>query len=388
MSTIRLTPPSTPSDPSDPTDLSEPAVAPNCAVHIKHRQGSFLLDARFSTPGRGVTALFGPSGAGKTSLLRCVAGLTQPAAGFVAVNGAVWLDTAHHVCLPAHQRGAGYVFQEASLFPHLSVHQNVRYGQRRAKDREHGLSLEQAVEWLALGPLLPRMPAGLSGGERQRVAIARALLASPKILLLDEPLSALDEASRQEIFPYLTRLHQELRIPVFYVTHLVKEVARLADYIVFLRDGQVTHAGPAHEMLRDIVAQDAGEDTPFCLIEATVIAHDAQYHLSQADSAFGVITLPALAQAAGSRVWVQVFAREVSIGLRIEHDMSILNQWPCRVVSAAESRPGQMLLRLGPAAGEVGVHLLAQITRKSWDLLRLGVGTQVFARVKSVSLVE
>jgi molybdate transport system ATP-binding protein len=211
------------------------------------QRGEFTLDASFSSPAHGVTALFGPSGSGKTSLLRCIAGL-EHASGRLNINGEVWQSDTTFV--PTHKRPLGFVFQEASLFPHQSVRTNLEYGYKRIKPSERKVQVEQVVEWLGLGSLIGRGdPAQLSGGERQRIAIGRALLTSPRILLMDEPLSALDAASKQDILPYLERLHRELNIPVLYVSHAVDEVARLADHLMLLEKGRVVASGELHANL-------------------------------------------------------------------------------------------------------------------------------------------
>jgi molybdate transport system ATP-binding protein len=204
---------------------------------------AFTLDVDVDLPGGGITAVFGRSGSGKTTLLRCIAGLEPTADGLLTVNGETWQDGARR--LPVHRRSLGYVFQEARLFPHLSVAANLDFGRRRIAERERRVSLTQAVELLGIAHLLERRPERLSGGERQRVAIARALATSPRLLLMDEPLAALDHARKQEILPYLERLHDELEIPVLYVSHSPDEVARLADQIVVMDDGPRRRAGPA-----------------------------------------------------------------------------------------------------------------------------------------------
>ncbi|MDP2805984.1 MAG: molybdenum ABC transporter ATP-binding protein, partial [Gallionellaceae bacterium] len=217
----------------------------NICAHFKMQLDRFALDASFAAPAVGVTALFGPSGSGKTTLLRCIAGLER-VAGTLHVNGEIWQD--EKTFLPIHKRPLGYVFQEASLFPHLSVRANLEYGYKRIAPDERKVHLEQVVEWLGLSHLIDRNnPTQLSGGERQRVAIARALLTSPRILLMDEPLSALDATSKQDILPYLERLHRELNIPVLYVSHALDEVTRLADHLVLLEKGRVIASGELHE---------------------------------------------------------------------------------------------------------------------------------------------
>ena len=249
-------------------------------ARFKLQQESFALDVSFNAPNAGVTALFGPSGSGKTTLLRCIAGL-EHAAGSLHVNGEVWQDDTKF--LATHCRPLGYVFQEASLFPHLSVRANLEYGLKRIPLSEQKVPLEQVVEWLGLSRLIERGdPAKLSGGERQRVAIGRALLTSPRLLLMDEPLSALDTTSKQDILPYLERLHRELKIPVLYVSHALDEVARLADHLVLLENGRVIASGALQETLARLDLPTAHFDDAGAVIEAEVAQQDETYHLTRA----------------------------------------------------------------------------------------------------------
>ncbi len=213
------------------------------------RLGDFNLDTSFEAPGAGLTALFGRSGSGKTTLLRCAAGLVKGATGFFSVNDQVWLDSSRGLTVPPHRRSVGYVFQESSLFPHLSVRDNLNYGFSRVPAAQRSVDFGHVVDVLGVGPFLERWPGQLSGGERQRVAIARSLLTSPKLLLLDEPLSGLDAASKADIFPYLERLKSESKIPMIYVSHSVAEVMRLADHVVLMENGMTRTSGPCSEML-------------------------------------------------------------------------------------------------------------------------------------------
>ena len=238
----------------------------------------FTLDVQLALPGHGVTALFGPSGCGKTTCLRALAGLER-ARGSVQVNGEVWQDDATGQWRPTHQRALGYVFQEASLFAHLDVRRNMEYGLRRQPPARRRVSLEQAVELLGLGALLPRMPHTLSGGERQRVAIARALATSPRVLLMDEPLAALDAARKAEVMPYLERLQRSLDIPVLYVSHSSDEVARLASHLVLLQAGRVTAQGPTAELMARLDLPLAHGDAAAALVQGRVLAHDAHDQL-------------------------------------------------------------------------------------------------------------
>lgn len=351
-------------------------------VHFKLQLENFALDANFSAPAMGVTALFGPSGSGKTTLLRCIAGLER-AAGTLSVNGEVWQDDTRFVT--THQRPLGYVFQEASLFPHLSVRTNLEYGYRRIAPGERRVQLDQVVEWLGLSRLIERGdPAKLSGGERQRVAIGRALLTSPRILLMDEPLSALDTQSKQEILPYLERLHRELEIPVLYVSHALDEVARLADHLVLLQQGRVIASGALHETLARLDLPTAHFDDAGAVIDAVVAQHDEAYHLTRVDFSGGNLWVGKIDQPAGSRVRARVLARDVSIAIQPPQGSSITNILSARIEEIRDEGPDKVMVRM--TAGES--QLLSRITRRSRDHLGLVVGMDVYAQVKSVALMS
>jgi len=253
-------------------------------ARFQSRRGDFTLDVDLQLPDRGVTALFGHSGSGKTTLLRAMAGLDR-CDGHMIFRDATWQNDGQgdtqSLFLPVHQRAIAYVFQEASLFAHLSVRGNLAYGYKRLSAEQRRIGWDAAVEWLGLEAMLDRSPASLSGGERQRVAIARALLVSPELLLMDEPLSALDSRSKAEILPYLERLHRELNIPVIYVTHAVEEVARLADYIVQLEAGRVVAQGSAIDLLSSLTQRPVEGEEAGALIEATIRQHDDAHHLSE-----------------------------------------------------------------------------------------------------------
>ena len=353
-----------------------------CA-HFRMQLDSFALDASFSAPAAGVTALFGPSGSGKTTLLRCIAGLER-AAGSLHVNGEVWQDDTHW--MPTHKRSLGYVFQEASLFPHLSVRANLEFGYKRISSSGRKVSLDQVVEWLGLSHLIERRDTmKLSGGERQRVAIGRAMLTSPRILLMDEPLSALDTASRQEILPYLERLHRELEIPVLYVSHAMDEVTRLADHLVLLQQGRVIASGPLGQTLARLDLPLADFDDAGVVIEASVARHDDVYHLTKLDFSGGNLWVGAVNQPVGSRLRARVLARDVSIALLRPGSSSITNILAARIAEIRDEGADKVMLRL--SVGDKNM-LLSRITRRSRDLLGLTVGIDVFAQVKSVALMS
>ncbi|WP_244817796.1 molybdenum ABC transporter ATP-binding protein [Caballeronia sp. Lep1P3] len=351
-------------------------------------QGGFTLDLDLTLPARGVTAIFGQSGSGKTTLLRCLAGLARPGDGRLVVDGDVWLDTARRIFLPTHKRPLGYVFQEASLFPHLSVERNLRFGLSRVPAAMRRVDLAQAAELLGIAHLLERMPAGLSGGERQRVGIARALLTSPRLLLLDEPLASLDQQRKQEILPYLERLHDELDIPMLYVSHAPEEVARLADHLVLLDGGRALASGPLAETLARLDLPMAHADDASVVLEGVATAYDAHYGLLTLALAGARTTLRVLHApvAPGKPMRVTVKARDVSLvtHARDETQSSVLNVLPATVVAIADdAHPSQAVVRLDVD----GSPLLARVTRYSVDRLGIAVGMRVWAQVKAVSLL-
>lgn len=345
-------------------------------------RGDFTLDVDLKLPSRGVTALFGRSGAGKTTVLRCIAGLERIDGGHVDFDGEVWQDGKHFV--PTHQRSIGYVFQEANLFPHLTARKNMQYGLSRIDPSQRRIGWDEMVALLDLGHLLDRHPDQLSGGERQRVGLARALLTSPRLLLLDEPLSALDAARKHEILPYLERLRDQLDIPMLYVSHAHDEVIRLADHMVLLEQGKALAAGPLGEMLARTDLPLAMTPETGVMIETTVSAHDDGYHLSRLEFAGGSLWVARCRQAVGESLRVRILARDVSLTLTRSEGTSINNLLPV-VVSAIvpADNPAHVLLRLDAS----GVPLLAGITRRSCDQLGLVAGRAAWAQVKSVALL-
>jgi len=342
----------------------------------------FSLETDLVLPDRGITSIFGPSGSGKTTLLRCLAGLERGARGTVSFHGETWQDGTFF--LSPHGRPIGYVFQEASLFPHLTVSGNLRYGLRRSKSP--GTSrMDQAVDMLGIGDLLARKPDSLSGGERQRVAIARALCVSPKLLLMDEPISALDLARKREILPFLDRLHEELEIPILLVTHSPDEVVRLADHLVLLDSGRVRAQGtPADILSRLDPAIRLGQD-PGALLEGIVGERDEHWHLARIDFPGGSLWARDTGIAVGRRVRVRVLARDVGLSLEPPRGTSILNLLPATVDGVGEDdHPGLALARVlvGNSA------LLARLTRRSASALGIEPGRRVWAQVKSVALLD
>jgi len=354
----------------------------NIQARFNIRRGDFTLDLDLEFPARGVTALFGPSGCGKTTLLRAMAGLEHDPDGYCRVQDEVWQDGGQF--LPPHRRPLGYVFQEASLFPHLSVRRNLEYGLKRVPAERRRVGLDEAAELLGVQRLLERRPKGLSGGERQRVAIARALLTSPRLLLMDEPLAALDRASKREILPYLERLHDELAMPVLYVSHSAEEVARLADHLVLLEAGRLRADGPIGELLTRLdLAREQGAEAE-AVIQARVAGHDAEFHLSYLEFPGGRFCVARNSLPEGQPARLRVLARDVSLTLERQSGTSILNIFPATVDGLAEDGPAQMLVRLDIG----GTPLLSRITRKSASVLELAPGRQVYAQVKAVALVD
>lgn len=349
-------------------------------AQIKVHHGGFTLHAQFTSPSQGITAIFGPSGCGKTTLLRSIAGLEPSASGTLTVDGKVWQDQTSF--LPPHRRPLGYVFQEASLFPHLSVRGNLEYALKRLRNG-HRISFEHAVDLLGVEPLLARRPNKLSGGERQRVAIARALLTSPKVLLMDEPLAALDQNSKQGIFPFLEKLNKDLSIPVLYVSHSFTEVARLADHMILMEAGKVSAVGPLNTMLTRFDLPLAHDNEAEVMIEAKVEAHDNTYQLTHLDFVGGRITVAQKKLPVGQSVRLRIQASDVSITLQAQIQTSILNIFPATVRELSDEGNGQVTVFLQIAQAS----LLSRITKKSVDTLGLHPGTPVFVQIKSVALL-
>ncbi len=351
-------------------------------LHCQLDWPGFQLHVDLQLPAQGITALFGHSGSGKTSLLRWIAGLEKATRGRLVFKGETWHDD--NYCRPTHQRPIGYVFQEASLFPHLDVLDNLRYGQKRSP-RASRVALDQAIELLGISPLLQRRPQTLSGGERQRVGIARALAVGPEILLMDEPLAALDLARKQEILPYLERLHESLDIPLLYVSHAPDEVARLADHLVVLERGRVMAEGPLGATLARLdLPIRLGEDVGVVL-DATVGEIDGEWHLARVDFAGGSLWTRDRGVPAGQPVRVRVLARDVSLAVAEPGASSIQNQLAGQVEAVGDDEhPGLLLVRVQVGAS----RLIARLTRRSAAQLGIAPGLAVHVQVKSVALME
>lgn len=344
-------------------------------------RGDFSFSVETQLPGSGVIGVFGPSGCGKTTLLRTIAGL-EPASGTVRINGDLWQDEKHK--RPVHQRPLGYVFQEPSLFPHLTVEQNIKFGVQRIDPGLRKVSWEQAVALLNLENLIDRRPDKLSGGEQQRVAIARALAVSPSVLLMDEPLSALDQGLKNDILPYLETLHRQLEIPILYVSHSLEEISRLSDHLLLMDKGRVLASDATSEVLTSLKLPLAQQEDATTIIECECGPYDEEYHLAQLRFSGGdlQVAMPTAPNSTTQRV--QIAARDVSIVLAKASDTSILNCFPAQVLAVAELGAAHSLVRL-KAGSDV---FLSRITRKSLHQLQLNPGKQVFAQIKSVAVLS
>ncbi|OYU00320.1 MAG: molybdenum ABC transporter ATP-binding protein [Burkholderiales bacterium PBB1] len=348
----------------------------------------FLLDVALTLPSHGITALFGHSGCGKTTVLRALAGL-EHAAGRVVVDDAVWQDDASGRFVPTHRRPIGYVIQDAALFPHLDVRSNLDYGRRRAADASDPIALDAVIDLLGIGHLQTRRPGMLSGGERQRVAIARALATGARLLLMDEPLAALDAARKAEILPYLERLHRELVVPIVYVTHAMDEVARLADHLVLMRDGRVEAAGPLGDLLTRtdlplVQLEDAG-----VVITAEVAEHDAVHHMTRLIHRGSSLWVGHSSAQTGQPVRARILARDVSVTRQPPAETSILNVLPVSLESVQREPSTALLsLRVGHGTPRDPWTLLARITSRSLDALKLQPGDTLHAQIKGVALMR
>lgn len=355
------------------------------SVSVTQRLGGFALDVAFEAPSPGVVALFGPSGSGKSSIVRAIAGLSRAEAGRISVNGTVFLDTRAGTALVPEKRRVGLVFQDARLFPHMSVETNLRYGLRRAPEAERRIGFDAVVAMLGIGHLLARRPHTLSGGERQRVAVGRALLAQPRLLLMDEPLASLDASRKAEVLPFLERLRDEIRLPILYVSHDWAEVARLADTLVLLEQGRVVAAGPVGDLAANPSLPLAAREDAGAVLDATVADHLDARGLTALDASGTTLLAARLPHAKGQRVRLRISAREVALATEAPRMISMHN-----VLDGAVASIGP-----GPASGtalvalRVGaVALLSQVTEDAVARLGLGPGRPVFVLVKSVAVMR
>ena len=352
------------------------------ALQVRHRFGAFALDVDISAPA-GVTVLYGPSGSGKTTLVNAVAGLLRPDHGRIAADDWVLMDSDRRHWLPPHRRRLGYIFQDARLFPHLTVRQNLAYGRWFAPRAARSDSMDRIVDLLGIGHLLDRRPGALSGGEKQRVAIGRAVLAAPRLILADEPLAALDEARKAEILPYFERLRDEVAIPILYVSHASAEVARLATTVIALREGKVVAVGPPEQVLADVAvtgARGAGS-----VLTARVVAHHAD-GLTELQGTGGRLWLPRLPEAPGSLLRLHISAHDVILSRDKPVGLSALNilQGTIAAIRTGEGPGAMVTLTLGADAD--GQSLTARITRRSAEAMGLAVGQICHAVIKSVAL--
>ena len=351
------------------------------SVDVRHRLGAFELDAAFESSGR-LTALFGASGSGKTSLVNIIAGLIRPAAGHIATDGRVLVDTAKRIFVPKHRRRIGYVFQDARLFPHMSVGQNLAYGGWFAPRGERRADKSAVVELLGIGELLDRRPNLLSGGEKQRVAIGRALLASPRLILMDEPLASLDEARKAEILPYIERLRDETGVPIVYVSHSVVEVARLATDVVVLKEGKVAACGPAADILQRLdLLPDEERAEGGALLDMTIASHDQRYGMTVLASAAGEIRVALVDAAPGSAVRLRIRARDVILATERPQGLSALNILAGKIAGLSSDRGPLVDVKIDCH----GQAIVARLTRQSTHALGLRLGQDVFAVIKTVS---
>ena len=350
-------------------------------VDVSRQVGDFSLHVAFQAEAR-IVGLFGRSGSGKTTLVNMLAGIVAPHRGRVVVSGETLFDSAASIDLPPERRRLGYVFQDALLFPHLSVESNLLYGYRRAPVDSRPINSQRIIELLGLESLLRRLPDTLSGGEKQRVAIGRALLAQPRLLLMDEPLASLDVIRRDEVLRYIELLRDDLAIPIVYVSHSVGEVTRLADTVVLLSDGKVLAVGNVDEVMGRIdLRPQTGRFEAGAVIDTTVAEHDAQYGLTTLAFHGGSLVVPSVEALPGERVRVRIRARDVSLALSRPTGLSIVNVLEGSLV-AFGSDDGPIVdvqLRIGE------VSLLARITRRSREQLGLVEGQKVYALVKAVS---
>jgi len=350
-------------------------------VQAEINRGSFHLCADIRLPDSGISAIFGPSGCGKTSLLRTIAGLDKHSDASVTFLNQTWQSSS--VFVPPHKRSVGVVFQEASLFGHLNVQGNLDYALKRVPKHEQKIPFDQVVDLLSLSSLLNKETHVLSGGERQRVAIARALLSSPQLLLMDEPLSALDQVSKREVLNYIQLCHKQTGIPIVYVSHALDEVSQLADYLVLMECGRVVNQGSIESMLTALSSPLALGGDAESIVNATVAGFDERYHVTYLDSAIGRFTVAMSGLNLGEQARLRLAARDISLTLEPQKGSSILNIFPATVAEIKPVSDSLVTVRLTID----GVSVLARLTRKSADIMQLKAGLNVFAQVKSVALL-
>ena len=357
---------------------------PPIQIAFKDSLGQLTLDVAFQAPAQGVTALFGLSGCGKTTVLRCIAGLHRAKFGRCIIGDEVWQSET--IFRPVHERPIGYVFQEASLFSHLSVRKNLLFAVD-SEDKNRSGHFSEVVELLAVEKLLDRLPRNLSGGERQRVAIGRALLSNPKLLLMDEPLSALDQQTREEIMPFLERLQASLRLPIFYVSHNISEVERLADYLVFIEAGKATAAGPLAKLQSDPTLPLISAASAAVSLDATAVGYDAEFKIARFEINGAFLNVPSESVEIGAHRRIKIYAADVSLSSDASCKSTIDNHIPAKILGVSEAEPSQVTIILGLGNNGDGDRILARVTRRSWVTRQLHVGAPVYAQMKAVALV-
>jgi molybdate transport system ATP-binding protein len=354
-------------------------------IDVEKRLGAFLLEARFAAPATGITALFGRSGAGKTTLVNLLAGLGRPDRGRIAVGGEVLFSSDDGIDVPPERRRLGYVFQEGRLFPHYSVRGNLTYGRRGGA--RGAIGFDAVVALLGLTALLDRRPGDLSGGEKQRVAVGRALLAEPRLLLMDEPLASLDAPRKAEILPFIEKLRDELRLPVIYVSHAMEEIVRLADTLVLMSDGRIAAVGPVEELTSRLDLRPlTGRYEAGAVIRATVAGHDVTYGLSELAFPGGRLRVSHVALPLGTPVRARIRARDVALATTRPSGISFRNIFAARVTEIAPERAPIVDVRLDIGTPAQPVALWARVTARAAQELGLTPGREVFALVKTVAL--
>lgn len=353
-------------------------------LSVTRRQGAFMVELDLRA-GQGVTALFGRSGSGKTSVINMVAGLARPDAGRIAVDGKVLFDTALGIDLPPEKRRLGYVFQDARLFPHLSVQANLVFGMNRVPAGERTVKVEDVVEVLGIGHLLDRRPGKLSGGEKQRVAIGRALLASPRILLMDEPLASLDGHRKAELLPFIARLSRQFAIPILYVSHSMEEVLRLADTLVLMDHGRAAAVGRVEEIMgRPDLRPLTGRYEAGAVVSAVVAGHDPDFGITRLDFGGGSLSVSRADLPVGTRVRTRIHARDVAIAIDPPSRISVRNVLPAVVSSITPA--GAHMIDVVLDCG--GTPIWAQITALGQAQLQLEPGMRVHALIKALTIAR
>lgn len=355
------------------------------AVSFRDVLGHLNLNVAFEAPARGVTALFGPTGCGKTTILRCIAGLHRASSGQCVIGHDIWQSEAYF--RPPHQRPIGYVFQEASIFSHLSVKNNLLFGSQETQKYQSRHFVE-VVELLGLDRLLDRSPKNLSGGERQRVAIGRALLSDPRILLMDEPLSALDRPTKEEIMPYIERLNVSFNIPIIYVSHDLNEIDQLADHLVLIEEGSVVASGSLSQLQSDPSLMLASATNAAVSLRAQVTGYDQEFKIARFSISGAFLNAPSLPLKIGERRRIKIYAGDVSLTRDPGARSTIDNQIPAKILDIKEIEPAQIIIVLGIGHQGDGERMLARITRKSWVTLGFEIGQSIFAQVKAVALIR